>query len=250
MAEAAGAAPVLDKKKSIILGLIGLAVIVVIFVRVIPQIGSYQDALTSLQAMTLGALVLIAVSVVLYLVVYGFPFMAATPGLSYWRVAAAQPGGVRDQQRGPGRRGVRPGRAVRDARVVRRRAHRQHRGDRLGRCLEHLRHARPADPGGRGDRAVGSGRRLVRVARRPGSAHPGRGHRAVRPRGPQRRHRPVAGEARQRARAAVPAPVRQGPPAGPGAGDPEVPIGHRRPREPALGRDHRRPARACRSPSS
>ncbi len=85
MAEAASAAPVLDKKKSVILGLIGLAVIVVIFVRVIPQIGSYQDALTSLQAMTLGALVLITVSVVLYLVVYGFPFMAATPGLSYWR---------------------------------------------------------------------------------------------------------------------------------------------------------------------
>ena len=85
MAETASAAPVLDKKKSIILGLVGLAVIVVIFVRVIPQIGSYQDALTSLQAMTLGALLLIAVSVVLYLVVYGFPFMAATPGLPYWR---------------------------------------------------------------------------------------------------------------------------------------------------------------------
>ncbi len=85
MSETAGAPPVLDRKKSIILGLIGLAVIVLIFVRVIPQIGSYQEALTSLQAMTAGALALIVVSVVVYLAVYGLPFMAATPGLSYWR---------------------------------------------------------------------------------------------------------------------------------------------------------------------
>ena len=58
--------------------------IVIIFVRVIPQIGSYQDALDSLEAMTLGALILIGLAVVLYLAVYGLPFVAATPGLSYW----------------------------------------------------------------------------------------------------------------------------------------------------------------------
>jgi uncharacterized protein (TIRG00374 family) len=85
MAQTTGAGPVLDKKKSIILGLIGLAVIVVIFVRVIPQIGSYQDALTYLQAMTPAALALIVLSVIVYLTAYGFPFMAATPGLPYWR---------------------------------------------------------------------------------------------------------------------------------------------------------------------
>jgi uncharacterized protein (TIRG00374 family) len=77
-------APVLDKKKSIILGLIGLAVIVLIFVRVIPQIGSYADAVTALKEMTIGALVCIGVAVVAYLAIYGLPFMAATPGLSYW----------------------------------------------------------------------------------------------------------------------------------------------------------------------
>ena len=79
------AVPTLDKKKSIILGIVGLAVIALIFVRVIPQIGSYSDALAALEGMTLGALVFIGVTVLIYLAVYGLPFMAATPGLPYWR---------------------------------------------------------------------------------------------------------------------------------------------------------------------
>jgi uncharacterized protein (TIRG00374 family) len=85
MSDTASAKPVLDKKKSIILGALGLVVIVIIFVRVIPQIGSYHDALMSLKEMTAGALVCIVVSVVAYLAAYGLPFMAATPGLRYWR---------------------------------------------------------------------------------------------------------------------------------------------------------------------
>ena len=83
MSEATSAPPVLDKKKSIILGLFGLVVIVIIFVRVIPQIGSYADAATALKEMTAGALAAIVVSVLVYLAFYGLPFMAATPGLSY-----------------------------------------------------------------------------------------------------------------------------------------------------------------------
>ncbi|MDP1877266.1 MAG: lysylphosphatidylglycerol synthase transmembrane domain-containing protein [Actinomycetota bacterium] len=75
----------LDKKKSIILGVIGLAVVVIIFWKVIPQIGSYEDAAVALEDMTTLAKVLVGVTVVLYLAVYGFPFMAATPGLRYWR---------------------------------------------------------------------------------------------------------------------------------------------------------------------
>jgi len=74
----------LDKKKSIILGVIGLVVIVIIFWKVIPQIGSYSDALAALKEMGVWALLLVAVAVVVYLIVYGFPFMAATPGLKYW----------------------------------------------------------------------------------------------------------------------------------------------------------------------
>ena len=75
----------LDKKKSIILGVIGLAVIIVIFWKVIPQIGDYAAAADALAAMTLGAKLVIGVSVLIYLFAYGFPFMAATPGLRYWR---------------------------------------------------------------------------------------------------------------------------------------------------------------------
>lgn len=75
----------LDKKKSIILGVVGLAVIVVIFWKVIPQIGSYEDAVIALEDMGVGAMIIIGVSVVIYLAAYGFPFMAATPGLRYWR---------------------------------------------------------------------------------------------------------------------------------------------------------------------
>lgn len=82
---ASAPAATLDKKKSIILGLVGIAFIVLIFWKVIPQIGSYSDALQSLESMTGLALVLIGASVVVYLAVYGFPFMAAAPGLRYWR---------------------------------------------------------------------------------------------------------------------------------------------------------------------
>ena len=74
----------LDKKKSIVLGLIGLAVIVVIFWKVIPQIGSYSDALDALKEMSIAAMIAVGISVVIYLVAYGFPFMAATPKLKYW----------------------------------------------------------------------------------------------------------------------------------------------------------------------
>jgi uncharacterized protein (TIRG00374 family) len=75
----------LDKKKSIILGLVGLAFIVLIFWKVIPQIGSYSDALTALEAMSVLAIFLIVVCVLVYLLTYGLPFLAATPGLKYWR---------------------------------------------------------------------------------------------------------------------------------------------------------------------
>lgn len=76
----------LDKRKSIILGLIGLAVIVLIFWKVIPQVtgSNYQQAFANLEDMSPLALVIIAVTVVAYLLVYGFPFMAAAPGLRYW----------------------------------------------------------------------------------------------------------------------------------------------------------------------
>ncbi len=74
----------LDKKKSIILGIVGLAFIILIFWRVIPQVGSYSDAVKALQNMGGVAMALIAVMVVVYLLAYGLPFKAATPGLKFW----------------------------------------------------------------------------------------------------------------------------------------------------------------------
>ena len=75
----------LDKKKSIIFGIVGLAFIILIFWKVIPQIGSYSEAWEALQGMSSLAIALIVVSVLVYLLVYGLPFMAATPGLKFWR---------------------------------------------------------------------------------------------------------------------------------------------------------------------
>ncbi|MDA3021375.1 MAG: lysylphosphatidylglycerol synthase transmembrane domain-containing protein [Actinomycetota bacterium] len=75
----------LDKKKSIILGIIGLAFIILIFWKVIPEIGSYSEAWDALQSMGAISMALIIASVVIYLVFYGFPFMAAAPGLKYLR---------------------------------------------------------------------------------------------------------------------------------------------------------------------
>ena len=86
MAEQAAPTAALDKKKSIILGVVGLVFIVLIFWKVIPQVtgSGYQAAFAELADMAPIALVIIGVTVIAYLVVYGFPFMAATPGLKYW----------------------------------------------------------------------------------------------------------------------------------------------------------------------
>jgi len=78
------ASPTLDKRKSIILGIVGLAVIVLIFWKVIPQIGSYSEAWNALQGMGGFAMALVLATVLTYLGVYGLPFKAATPGLGYW----------------------------------------------------------------------------------------------------------------------------------------------------------------------
>ena len=42
----------LDRRRSVILGLVGLVTLGVIFIRVIPQIGSYSDAATVLARKT------------------------------------------------------------------------------------------------------------------------------------------------------------------------------------------------------
>jgi uncharacterized protein (TIRG00374 family) len=83
--EAAGPQPALDKKKTAIMAAIGLLALVLIFVKVIPQIGSYEEAFTAIKAMDAFDIVIIVIAVLVYNTVYGFPFMAAVPGLPYPR---------------------------------------------------------------------------------------------------------------------------------------------------------------------
>lgn len=73
----------LDVRKSVILGVIGIAFIVLIFWKVIPQIGSYSEALQALESMTVAAIVIIVATVILYLAVYGTTYKAAEPSLKY-----------------------------------------------------------------------------------------------------------------------------------------------------------------------
>lgn len=73
----------IDKKKSIILGIIAVIFLIIVFFRVIPQIGSYSEAAESLENMTMWSLVALVAAVIFYLWVYGWPFVASTPGLKY-----------------------------------------------------------------------------------------------------------------------------------------------------------------------
>ena len=73
----------IDKKKSIILGVIAIIFLIIVFFRVIPQIGSYSEAIDSLKNMTMWSIVALVAAVLFYLWVYGWPFVASTPGLRY-----------------------------------------------------------------------------------------------------------------------------------------------------------------------
>lgn len=75
----------IDRRKAFILGGIGLVVIVLIFWKVIPQVGSYAEAWQALTSMGVGSFAIIAFAVIAYLAAYGLPFMAAAPGLTFWR---------------------------------------------------------------------------------------------------------------------------------------------------------------------
>ena len=77
------ASSALDKRKTIIGAVVTLVVLVIIFVGLIPQFGSYADAFAEIQGMTPLALALIGVSVLVMLVAYVWPYQAAIPGLPY-----------------------------------------------------------------------------------------------------------------------------------------------------------------------
>jgi uncharacterized protein (TIRG00374 family) len=73
----------LDRRKTIIGGIVTLVVLVVVFVGLIPKFGSYADAWVYVQAMTFAALAALAVSSIVTILVYVWPYQAAIPGLRY-----------------------------------------------------------------------------------------------------------------------------------------------------------------------
>lgn len=81
--EQLGASSGLDKKRTIIGAIVAIVFLIIIFVRVIPQFGDYSGAIDTLSQMTWSDVTAIVVAVVVYLFIYGWPFVAATPGLRY-----------------------------------------------------------------------------------------------------------------------------------------------------------------------
>jgi uncharacterized membrane-anchored protein YjiN (DUF445 family) len=75
----------LDKRKSIIAGLVAIVFLVVVFVTVIPKFGSYAEAWTAIQAMPPGSIATLVGALLIYLFFYGWPFVASVPGLRYWQ---------------------------------------------------------------------------------------------------------------------------------------------------------------------
>ncbi|MDZ7576835.1 MAG: YbhN family protein [Candidatus Nanopelagicales bacterium] len=73
----------LNRKRTIIGAVVAILFLAVVFARVIPQIGDYSQAGEYLKSMSAGAVVSLVAVVLLYLFVYGWPFVAATPGLRY-----------------------------------------------------------------------------------------------------------------------------------------------------------------------
>lgn len=93
----------LDKKKTIIGGIVTLIVIGVVFWALSKQFGSFADAWTRITAMTPLAMASLALVALVNIVVYVFPYMVAIPGLKYrpafmvrqtsWMMAALVPAG-------------------------------------------------------------------------------------------------------------------------------------------------------------
>ena len=73
----------LNRKKTIISAIVAVVFLAIVFLRVIPQIGSYAEAANYIKTMTATSIAgLIGVTLV-YLWIYGWPFVAAAPGLRY-----------------------------------------------------------------------------------------------------------------------------------------------------------------------
>ena len=77
-------APKLPSRRSqVISGVITLVVLGIVFIYLFPKLGSYADAWDYIKAMPAWSIALLVFAVVLNLVVYVWPYTAATPGLRF-----------------------------------------------------------------------------------------------------------------------------------------------------------------------
>ncbi len=82
-ATASGGRTGLNRRKTVIQGVIGLVFLVFVFAFLLPKLGNYGDAWDSIKTMGLVSVAGLAVAMVVYLLVYPLPFVAAAPGLRY-----------------------------------------------------------------------------------------------------------------------------------------------------------------------
>ncbi len=70
-------------KQQIIATIITLVVLIIVFVRIFPQLGDYDKAWAAIQNMSTAWVVALVVATISMILIYALPFQAALPGLSY-----------------------------------------------------------------------------------------------------------------------------------------------------------------------
>lgn len=83
MTDAAPPSKLPSRRAQVISGLVTLAVLAIVFLYLFPKLGSYADAWAAIQTMPTWSLVLLVFAALLNLVVYVWPYTAATPGLRF-----------------------------------------------------------------------------------------------------------------------------------------------------------------------
>lgn len=72
-----------SRKKAIIGAIVAIVFLAIVFSQIIPKFGDYASAWEYIQAMTPVAIAGLFCVTVIYLWIYGWPFVASTPGLKY-----------------------------------------------------------------------------------------------------------------------------------------------------------------------
>lgn len=70
-------------KEQVIATIITIVVLVIVFARVFPQLGDYDQAWAAIQNMSTAWVVTLVVATIVMILIYALPFQAALPGLSY-----------------------------------------------------------------------------------------------------------------------------------------------------------------------